>query len=366
MTAATLTAILLPFAGATQDKALYKQTFEEDLGGWTAFGSSAKTAVYVDPSIGAPTSGCLRFTYETKAGDTNVLILPTSATLMTNAKSFKFWVRTDASTTVAVALSEEEGGRYIASVHTAKDKWQPVELSIYDFALATGKDDPKDPNGKLDLDRIAGVALVDLNQFFVQSAGNPLAGLAGVTTGKHTLYLDDFSIESTEIAPSTSSSGDDIRIDGFSHPQLEWITLGGIDITKSAGAPLTGSGMKADYERSGTLQLLLRNLNPWVLTNAKFLSLEAAATNATKLLVMVEETSGGKYNTIIEVPAESTAGTYKVAFSDFKPADDSHDDNAKLDPGQIKNIGIMDATALLGGASGANTLWIGSLMGLAK
>ena len=139
---------LVWFAGAQEP--LIQHSFKEDAAGWISIGQTAKIAIYHDPALRAPTTGALRFNYGINKGEFNALLLPTKADSLKTAKSLKFSVRADLATVLAVAIQEEEGGRYVALVHAPKDAWQPVELSIGDFALAMDKDDPKDPNGKLE------------------------------------------------------------------------------------------------------------------------------------------------------------------------------------------------------------------------
>lgn len=358
-----LCAVCAPTALAQDPDSLLKETFADDLGGWQVIGPNAKVAVFIDSELKAPSPGALRMKYGVDKGQMSLLLRTVSGDLMKQAQSLRFWVRTDRTTTVAVVLAEEEGGRYIATAHVAANSWQKVELSIYDFALSTGPDDPKDPNGKLDLDRVTAIGLVDLAQMF---AAVEMPGFS-VEAGARTLFLDDFEVSKQAISSSTSSQGEDLRIDSFAHPQLAWLGIGLDSLSRTTGTPLSANGLRADYTQSSKPAILLRNLNPWVLTQSKTLRFEAASTKSCKLIVQLEESSGGKYNATIDVPADATKATpFTLSFADFKPSDDSKDDNGKLDLGQVKSLLFFDASGLLGTGSGANTLWIGNLLALAK
>lgn len=352
------------FAGAQEP--LIQHSFKEDAAGWISIGQTAKIAIYHDPALGAPTTGALRFNYGINKGEFNALLLPTKADSLKTAKSLKFSVRADLATVLAVAIQEEEGGRYVALVHAPKDAWQPVELSIGDFALAMDKDDPKDPNGKLDLELITAIVVGDVSQFFAQSDDPALSALGGIKTGPHTLYLDDFSIGTEAVPPSTSSAGDDVRIDSFVHPQLSWFGLGGVKMSRVTGAPLEGVGLKAEYRQApGKLAMLSRTMMPWVLTQAKTLAFDAASTNGAKLIVQVEETDGGKYNALVDVPAGSKAKHFSLPFADFKASDDSKDTDKKLDLGKVKTLTVIDVSGVTEQADRDNVLWLNNLMGVA-
>lgn len=345
---------------------LIKHTFAEDVAGWVAIGPKSKIVVFHDPALGAPTTGAMRHNYEIKKGGFNALYLPISGGSIDAAKSLKFSVRTDQSTLLVVALQEEEGGRYTALIHAPKDRWQPVELAIEDFALAMDKDDPKDPNAKLDLNMVTSLAVADLSQFFAQVEDPGAKALFDIKPGNHTLYLDDFTVTKDTVPVSTSSAGNDVRLDTFSHPQLAWFGLGAVNLSRVLGKPMEGAGLKADYRQApGKMVVLSRTLSPWVLTQAKALSFDAAATKGTKLIVQVEERDGGKYNATVDVPSGEERKQFKLPFADFKPADDAKDPNGKLDVGSIKTLNLIDATGMLGGTEQDNTLWIGNLLGVA-
>ena len=47
-----------------------------------------------------------------------------------------------------------------------------------------------------------------------------------------------------------------------------------------------------------------------------------------------------------------------VDFSEFKPADDSQDDNGQLDLEQVKQIFVIDVAGIKGQEKIQNTLWL--------
>jgi hypothetical protein len=346
---------------------LIRHDFKEDAAGWMPIGQTAKVVVFHDPALGAPTVGALRLNYGINKGEFNALLLPVRGDSIKAARSFKFSVKTDLDTVLAVTMQEEEGGRYVAVVHAPKDAWQKVELAVGDFALAMDKDDPKDPNGKLDLELVNALVVADISQLFAQNEDPKLSGLFDVKMGAHTLYFDDFTVGTEAIPPSTSSVGDDVRIDSFGHPQLAWIALGGPKLSRSTGAPLAGPGLKAEYRQAeGKFAILSRSLMPWVLTQAKTLTFDAASQHGAKLIVEVEETEGGKYTAIVDVPAGAKSTSFRLPFTDFKPAEDSKDPDGKLDPGKVKSLTLVDVSGTLEKVNRDNVLWLSNLMGLAK
>jgi hypothetical protein len=341
---------------------IIRHSFKGELGGWVGVGQTAKVTTTGEASIVGPDAGALKFDYAIAKGQFNALALQTAAGSLKNAKSMRFRIRTDFPTLVAVALQEEDGGRYVALVQAPKDAWQTVELSTGDFGLSMEKNDPKDPNGRLDMEKINGVVIGDVSQFLAQAEG-PASDLFDIPKGAHTLYLGEFTVGSDSVTPRTVSAGQDVRLDTFAHPHLSWFGVGGAKLSRASGKPLDGAGLRVDYRQTPSkLTMFTTPLLPWVLTTSKALSFDAASVEAARLIVQVEENDGGKYNTMIEVPAGSTAKRFRLSFADFKPADDSKDASGKLELGNVKSIVIVDVSGLVDGANKDNTLWIGNLL----
>ena len=76
----------------------------------------------------------------------------------------------------------------------------------------------------------------------------------------------------------------------------------------------------------------------------------------------IEEKGGARYNKKIDL----LLGDWKAfswKLSDFTLADDSRDDNGKLDADQIKQISIADVTNLMGGSEAEEThLWVDNVI----
>jgi hypothetical protein len=78
-------------------------------------------------------------------------------------------------------------------------------------------------------------------------------------------------------------------------------------------------------------------------------------------VIQLEEKSGGKYSTTVELPGESKAMDVRLANRLFTKSDDSKDDNAQLDLDQVQQILIMDASGLMAAGEGDNQLWLSDL-----
>jgi hypothetical protein len=350
----------LGMAAVAQEPAVpfIKHTFEESESGWAAFGGTAKVTTTREAANVKQGSAALQLDYSITKGDFGLLVLPLPEGALSKMKSMRFSVKSDYGAPLVVVVTEKEGGRYIAPVHLPKDKWQSVELAPADFSLSTGGDDPKDPNNRLDLDKVENVTIADLAQMFAQAEG-PLAEMFGVQMGPHKLYLDDFRI-GEDILPDASAKA--ASLETFTRPQISWLAIGNARLSIAQDKPIAGKALQVDYKQQ-TMKIagFARSLPPESLAGTDKLAFSVASTKPLRLVVQVEERGGGKYNTIVDVPGNSEVKEFSLELSTLIAADDSKDTNNRLDKELIQQLFFMDMSGLLGEVNQDNTLWIGKL-----
>lgn len=344
---------------------LLRTDYAENEDGWQVFGTGAKLARVTDDET---KKNALKFDYTIGKNSISALFLPISENEISTARSLRFTVKADQETTLAVGIQEQNGGRYIALFHAPAKKWQTVTLGVSDFLLTEGPNDPKDPDAKLDLDQVQGVAVVDLAQLVLQGDADVAKKLFGVAPGPRSLMLGEFTV-STEVLPGASFfSPADARLDTFVHPQVGWLLLGGGTVERATGTPLTVSGLKLTYKQeAGQINGIARQIPRGRLTGRDKLTVTVASEKPATFIVQIEERGGGKYN--YPVTLEGRKGDSALAarelvfsFADFKPSDDSKDTNGKLDLADVYQILFLDVSGLIRTAKGeTNTLYLGGL-----
>lgn len=348
-------------ASPGQAAQLLRHTFEQDEQGWIALGPGAQARTTHEAADVRSGSAALQFDYAVAKGQINVLILPLPEGAPAGTRSFRLWAKADAATTLAVALQERGGARYIALVAAPANRWQEVRLATSDFVLSDLGEDPQDPNNQLDLSEIEAVAMADFGQFLAQNEDPDIARLVPVKPGPHRLLVDDFAISSAPLPPTYRVVGGALVPDTFARPQLDWMAVGATSLSLTAGGPLNGPGLRAGYrQEAGHLIGLVHALPRGALTGAARLTFTAASAKPVKLLVQLEERGGGKYNTAVDLPGDGAMHAYSVNIADMVPADDSKDANGRLDPSRVKQLTLIDVGGLLGMSQGENTLWIGA------
>jgi hypothetical protein len=343
---------------------ILNHTFEENDGGWHGIsmaGGKADVNLTHDATGVKSGKGALKFDYELKKGDFSLLLLPTPDMVLSKAKSLKFWIKADHSTPIGLAMQEKDGGRYSTVFTVQKDTWQQVEVSTADFALDVSKDAPKDPDGKLDLDTVENVALIDMAQIFIQG-DDAFATVLGISAGPRTFYLDDFTVNTMALAPGATLKNGEGSLDTFARPQVSWIAFGEVQLSHAAGKPLEGAGLQAKYHQAPAKVCgFSKFIGAGGLTGATKLMLSAASLKPAKIIVQLEEKSGGKYNTTIELPGNSGRADLALNLSDFRAAQDSKDDDNKLDLDQVTQIIFIDGTGLLDNTDADNTFWVNNI-----
>jgi hypothetical protein len=355
-------ATVTPTVRSQEQQVVIRHTFEETDGGWSTLSMGGKVKITRD--VGDPRVGkaALQFDYTLGKGSFDALILPTPDSILGKAKSFRFWLKANTATTAVVSLTERGEGRYNTPIYLPKDTWQRVELSASDFVLGDGKEDPKDPNNHLDLEKVESIAIVDFGVFFVQSDDPLVATLFGVKPGPRTLYLADFVVSSEELPETISSVNGEVRLDKFIRPHLSWVGVGGVQLSRFEGKPLDGPGLRVDYQQApGKIVAIARGFRPGTMIQTQVLSFNVASAKAAMLLVELEEVGGGKYYSSIQVPGGSALQHIALKFVEFKKSYGSLDSNDRLDPDQVKSIVIRDATGDTSTTATENTLWINRL-----
>lgn len=351
--------------------------FESGLAGWTAiragdgvgFGvdENAKLSLATEaqqPKVG---KGALVYTYEVQPKIFSALLL-NRETDLTGMKSLRFWARTSHPTALIFSLKEKGGADYMGTFYNDAGDWTEHVMNLDEFSL----DDPaKDPNGKLDLDQIASIGIIDINAMLVN--------LISELKGSRTLSLDEITF-SAQATPQTTGTGKNAAgkpaylIDTFETGVIRWTPLSadvnaGLKISAfdlplriDADAPAGGgkASLQTSYTRmAGRLPVLMRDLDKVKLGAPTALSLSIKTGRDGKFLVGLEEKDGSRYQQEVELKAGDLWKDLRLALNTFTLADDSQDENGKLDASQIKQITLADMSGLFGAdLGGSNTLYL--------
>ena len=302
--------------------------------------------------------------YKVSPGQPSMAVLPTPAAKLAGMTHLQFRVRTDVSTGVAVLLAEKKpGGDYSTVFWSPKGEWQQIDLTPADFVLNDGPKDPKDPDGRLDLDQVEHIAVLDLGSMFAQAGANPMMAFTKIA-GEHKLDLEAMRV----VTGRGKTEAHGVVIDDFQRGFLGWFTPGGGELVLSKSGNLLGKpAMEFRYlQDPGKVAVAMHGLGQTDLRQTKELVFEVASKLDAHMVVMLEMQKvdgkpGPRYNLDFEISGGQT-GHMRMPFEEFTLAEDSPPDPAgHLDLGKVRSIGLADVRGLLTGAMEENTVWVADM-----
>lgn len=400
MKRATLYKIVLSLTGAlclslntsAQEKPanqVLKFSFEADVQKWQAVGtalSAATIAHTTDPANIHTGKGTLQYDYKISPDEKSGAIVPLRITALAKMKMLRLWVKPDHNTSIVIVLQERGGGRYATFGYVKGGQWNEVALAQEDFILSTGVDDPKDPDGKLDLEQVESLAIADYSQWLIYGAMSieKLEKLKKTQPekvfeqtyasfllqkkiypyrqGQHTLYIDDIEALTDAMPELTPKKGSDTILDSFERPQPSWIPLGSVKaLGIESSKPLIGKSLKIEYQVTPDMfGAVTKNLTGSFFTKDDKIGLTVASVKPIRLLIQVEDKNGGRYNTTFNLTGDMEARELTIAWKELTIAPDSKT-KLSLDPTKIVRVFFMDITGALDMVTQENTLWINSL-----
>jgi hypothetical protein len=366
---AAMALLTLSLAARAQDgpKIVKVDDFESELAGWTAvkiedgagFGADAdsKLAITRDAQHVKSGKGALVYSYELSPATIRLLSLQRPKDF-TGMKSMRFWVKCTSATAILVGLNQAGGANYQASLYCPAGAWQEVVLNVDEFAP---EDPAKGGAGKLDLDAIESITVMDLGNFLVRMLPD--------VKGPRLMWLDEvlFSSQAAPQSTGVAKSGKVHLVDTFESPSIRWIPVG-FEIAETPRITLFEAPVAIDADacpdggkqslrmtytrQAAKIQGLLRNLEKVDLKKATALELSLKTTHDGTFMISVQEKDGSRYQKLVELKAADGWKKLTLPFTSLELAQDSQDENGKLDADQIKEISLADITSVLPGGAG--------------
>jgi hypothetical protein len=361
------------------EKRILISDFEGDTAEWSGLtlgvagvnpDNDSKIAITHEAASVKSGKGALSYSYEITPKIIRVLALRRPMDL-TGMKSLHLWVKCSHATSVIIGLGEASGASYQANAHCPAGAWQEIAVNLDELTV---DDRAKDPNGKLDLDQIGSITIFDI-------AGFAAMFLPDIK-GPRTMVLDDISFSSKPVAATTGPAQVTrvvpiYLVDNFESSVIRWIpiSLEVLDAPKFSlfDAPVAvdkdvppGGGkqsLKFSYPRKAKkFHGIMRNLEKVDLSKATTLDLSLKSSHDGTFLVTLEEKDGSRYNKKVDLLLGDWK-SFSWPLSEFTLAEDSQDENGKLDADQIKQITISDVTTLLGaGEADQVHLWVDQVL----
>ncbi len=324
-------------------------------------------------------TGALAYTYRIEP---NVFRgVAAEARLPAGTQSVRLWVRSSTRTILVLTAREEAGKDFQLQFMVPANEWTPLSANLDEFTTEGGG------TAKLQADQVRYLGVYDLATMLASSP--ELAKLIPDLQTQRTVWLDDLRFEAARQPQGgglTQAGGKPAYlVDSFETGLVRWLparvningptfTLFPDNVTlrvapEAAGPGMArtatepgGKGLRFTYNRAaGELYALVRTLEGVDLSKATKLNLSMNLSRKSFFLIQVKEKDDSEYRYVV-MPDNSTGWqNLSLAWSDFSLGDDSKDENNRLDPDQIKEMSLVDASTLAGQETGEVSLDLDAL-----
>lgn len=307
---------------------------------WSATDTSARLAITREKENVAVGEGALEFTYDATPGAFQQIF--TGAFGANSANVLSLQVKASSPTSLSISLVEQGGARYQGLVWIDAGQWVQVRTPLSDLILAQ---DSSDDNAKLDADQVTGFVLADL-----ANLPGEVGQALGRKVGEQRLWLDQLELaedRNTRSRGRVERFGDEwlLVLDDFEGPIIWGLPIRQAGLLPTAGAPKTPG-------RRGLEMTYSLGLGRWVgyvlappgrfdLTSTHQLSLWAKTDLNARLVLVLEERDGTKYDTSTKVPTDNQWHNVVLPFDTFAPSDPAGDENSRLDTDQIHRVIVL-------------------------
>jgi len=334
------------------------------------FGMDVEGSLTVAKDLVHGGKGALTYTYKPEKETFRALIANTR--LPSGTQSLAFWIRSNTRTQLILTLREEDDTAYEFPFYVPAHEWTEVKANLNEFRLGSGG---SDDNGKLDVAQVHMISILDIANILVALPAGPIAV---DLTSQRQLWLDDVSL-AKERAPQAMG---EVTVAGQKAFLVNNYETGVVDVVaakvtlannsptfdvfpesvsfkaipEAAGpggnkTPLEagGKGLRIAYKR-GVQEVFAfsRSVETADLRSADRLRLTMNMSQKSLLIVQLKEKDDSEYQYVIQPDNSVGWQNLDLALSSFTLGDNGKDENNHLDPDQIKEVTLLDASAFAG------------------
>ncbi len=196
-----------------------------------------------------------------------------------------------------------------------------------------------DENGQLDVDQITEIGIQDL-----ANLGGELERALGWKVGEQKMWLDDVMIDDRRIDGRVAAEGDQIILDGFDTESMWALPIRAATLEKAAGAPgaIGGGALRVGYRLGGGRYVgFVMGIDTADLTGMNAVSLHIRSETAARVVVVLEERDGSKYETAIRPTGDNEWQEVDLPLDLMMLTDDTLDENNQLDLDQLRVLIVV-------------------------
>jgi hypothetical protein len=299
---------------------------------WAAFGQDAEAAIGKGFGEARAGQGALVLTY--MPGDGNVpgvTVAPLEPA--PGSQALEMAIKTTELSSIRFSVAEADGSEYENYLACPSGEWVDVAVAFDEMMLSDGSEDE---NGALDPEQIAGLTIMDLCNL-PGEVGRAL----GMKQGMQHMWLDNVMLSDAQVAPRSSHQPDGtIVVDDFEGGPVLALPIGGAAMQFVAGPDGAGTdALEMTYRLGGHRWAgLVRGVSHLDLTGADTFVTNLRAEQRARLVAVLEERDGSKYETNIELDPEAGWTEVALPIEQFILDPTTDDENRLADLGQLRVI----------------------------
>lgn len=337
-----LAALALPQAAAVEADRVSLFDFESEalLPSWVAADGAATLSITHDPANIATGAGALEFAYNARPGVFQQISTGSFAAATGNCLSLR--LKASSPTSISLGVAERGGAQYQGLLWIGPDKWVTIRTPLSDLFLAQ---DSVDDDGRLDVDQISGFFLADLSNL-----PGEMGQALGRKDGEQRVWLDDLAL-TDEPRPQprghVEKTGEEwfLVLDDFEAGVL-WglpVRRAGLKIVEGAPKTVGQSALEISYTLGvgRWVGYVLPPPRRFDLSTAHEFRMAAKTDLNARLVIVLEERDGSKYDTAAKVPPDGKWHPVAIPLDAFAPSDPAADENGQLDAAQIHRVIIL-------------------------
>jgi hypothetical protein len=244
-------------------------------------------------------------------------------------------IRVAQPTSLALLLTERDGSRYQAFFVLRGAQWYTIAMPLAELWLAEGT---SDENGRLDIDQVSELRLIDLANLPGQ------VGLAlGLKEGPQEMLLARLDFTAASLPGRSKTEAQRALVDSFQAEPLALLPIGGPRLASEPGSD--HKLLRVDYQFGRYRWAgLVRGIAHLPVERLQGVAFRARAAPAVRLHVILEERDGSKYFATVLVPAGEQVRDIEMPLARFRLENGSQDENNQLDPEQLRVLIIVADT----------------------
>jgi hypothetical protein len=306
---------------------------------WSASDAEAKLSITADAANVASGKGALEFLYPARQGAFEQMGVTGLTVAEANCLSLK--LKATSPTSVSLGVQERGGATYQGLLWIPADQWVQIGCRLDDLILAEGS---TDASGRLEAAEIGGFFLADL-----ANLPGEVGRALGWKEGEQRVWLDDLGFAQNPKAPSRGKieafGGEWLAVvESFESAALWVLPIRQAGLKLVDGAPKAGKqALEMTYSLGRGRWVGVVAAPPgWIDRSAATkLRLWLRSPLSARVVIVLEERDGTKYESSLKTPADNAWHEAVIPLSDFLIDDETPDENAALDAGQIHRVILL-------------------------